>query len=254
MSTLYKTQELFFRCVRFDPAPKELETVFAPSGRLSARECMAIYRNMYWFRMVDALFDVFPRLSDHLGREKFTRLACRYLAAEPSRFPELERVGHALASYVREHEEDILRSSDRMVLGDLAELEFTSLEVLLSPTAAAAVSLANVDHARFAFQTLRLTPAHALVQVRGEALELFEAQAPPSSSPDSTDPSRHVLIFRPHFGVLHRTVDADEANAIRRAREGCSVEQVCMAFASPERASSILRRWFDAGLIVELAD
>ncbi len=248
MRGLRETQELFFRCVRFDPAPTELERVFVGSDVLSARDCMAIYRNMYWYRLVDALFDVFPRVAAHLGRERFTRLACRYLAAEPSRSPELERAGHALARWLRETGDEV---PERELVADLARLEYAGLEVLLSPNAESTASLAEIDPTRFPFQVLCLSPAVALVEVRAASLALFEGRAPDDVPPDAM---QSVLFSRPRYAVRHRALAVDEAAALSAALAGVTVEQVCAALTTAERASAVLRRWFEDLLVARLSE
>lgn len=235
------------RCVRFDPAPAELEDVFAPTPRLSARECMAVYRNMYWYRLVDALFDVFPRLADHLGRERFTRLVCRYLATSPSRHPELERAGHALAAFIAVSED----TPEGELLADIARLEYAGLEVLLAPNGPRPLSLAEVDPTRLPSQSLTLSPALAAVDVRDDAIAVLEGRA---AERVETAARSLVLLWRRRFAVRHRVLASDEAGAFAAALAGRSVEEICSAFASPERASHVLRTWFDEALVIAVSE
>ena len=68
-------------------------------------------------------------------------------------------------------------------------------------------------------------------------------------------PAPSVLaIWRPAFEVFHTSLPPDEAEAVRRARAGATLEEVCAAFAlRPEPAQAAfaaLASWLDEGWIV----
>ena len=71
--TLAETQALFHEAITSpSPLPAErLEACFAGTTDLPAAERVAIYANMYLWRLVDALRETFPNLVRHLGDERF---------------------------------------------------------------------------------------------------------------------------------------------------------------------------------------
>jgi len=55
-----------------------------PNDRLTSFERLEIYNRMYWFRVLDSLFDDCPGLRAVLGDKKFIVLAEAYLVKYPS--------------------------------------------------------------------------------------------------------------------------------------------------------------------------
>ena len=55
-----------------------------PNDRLSAFERLEIYNRVYWFRILDCIYDDYPGLRAILGERKFMRLVTAYLARYPS--------------------------------------------------------------------------------------------------------------------------------------------------------------------------
>ena len=60
------------------------EQFIKPNDRLSSFERLEIYNRVYWFRILDCLYDDYPGLRAILGEKKFMRLATAYLAKYPS--------------------------------------------------------------------------------------------------------------------------------------------------------------------------
>jgi hypothetical protein len=247
--SLRELQHLFWRAVRFDPAPEAVDRAFLSRGPLSARERMAIYRDMYWFRQVDALFAEFPRLANALGAERFTRLVSGYIAAHPSEHPCLEALGRKLDAFLRDHEDESLRP-----LADLAALEWARTRAFLVPDPPRIARLAEVDPAAFATCVLRFVPSVDVVTIDRAALDAWEAgSAPPALS---TAAHTDVLVFRKGFFVYHVALDADEAEALRRARAGEPLAVVCDAFAAHDdpvpRAFAVFGSWFARELVASI--
>ena len=56
-----------------------------PSDRLTAFERLQLYNRMYWFRLIDCVYDDNPGLRAMLGERKFSRLTEAFLTKYPSR-------------------------------------------------------------------------------------------------------------------------------------------------------------------------
>jgi len=120
--TLAETQALFHGLVTGDSPPDgtALERCFRGTDELPAAERVAIYRNMYLDRLVDALRETFPNLARFLGAERFAALGQAYLAEHPSEHHDVGRIGRRLAAFLREYPDP-----ERPDLAALAELEWT---------------------------------------------------------------------------------------------------------------------------------
>lgn len=72
-----------------------------PNDRLTAFDRLEIYNRMYWFRIIDCLYDDCPGLRAALGERKFSRLAIAYLTKHPSRSFTLRNLGARLEEFIR---------------------------------------------------------------------------------------------------------------------------------------------------------
>jgi len=102
---------------------------------------------------------------------------------------------------------------------------------------------------------LGLVPASALVELATNADELWDAIEAERAPPAPAAAPRAVLVWRRELTVIHRTLEPDEAGALRRVRGGASFGEVCEALAETgaadvvARALELLLRWLDAEAI-----
>lgn len=98
-----------------------------PNDRLTSFERLEIYNRMYWFRVLDCLYDDCPGLRGVLGDRKFMRLSEAYLTKYPSRSFTLRNLPSRLAQFIRE-EPQWTRPHTALCL-DLAHFEWARVEV-----------------------------------------------------------------------------------------------------------------------------
>ncbi len=255
--TLAETQALFHEAITSpSPLPAErLEACFAGTTDLPAAERVAIYANMYLWRLVDALRETFPNLVRHLGDERFAALAEDYLRRNPSDHHDVGQVGRRLAAFVREYPDP-----DRPDLADLAELEWARHEVFFAPPAepAGPDAFARLTPEAFGRTGLVLSPAlrvvvldHAVAPV-WRRLEDGEPLEPPSPGPSA------VAVWRSGFDVFHCALSLDEAVALEGAAAGDDLARICAAFADRDdpaaAAHAALSSWLQEGWIVSVAE
>jgi hypothetical protein len=72
-----------------------------PNDRLTSFERLEIYNRMYWFRVLDSLYEDCPGLRAVLGDAKFIRLAEAYLVKYPSGSFTLRNLPGRLAHFIR---------------------------------------------------------------------------------------------------------------------------------------------------------
>ncbi len=73
-----------------------------PNDRLTAFERLQLYNRMYWFRLIDIMYEDNPGLRAVLGERQFTRLIEAYLAKYPSRSFTLRNLCERLPKFIRE--------------------------------------------------------------------------------------------------------------------------------------------------------
>ncbi|MFZ5497189.1 MAG: putative DNA-binding domain-containing protein [Verrucomicrobiota bacterium] len=98
-----------------------------PNDRLTSFERLEIYNRMYWFRVLDSLYEDCPGLRAVLGDRKFMRLAEAYLQKYPSRSFTLRNLPSRLERFIRE-EPKWTKPHTALCL-DLARFEWAQVEV-----------------------------------------------------------------------------------------------------------------------------
>jgi hypothetical protein len=73
-----------------------------PNDRLSAFERLELYNRMYWFRLIDCVYEDNPGLRALLGERRFSALTQAYLAKYPSRSFTLRNLCERLEQFIRE--------------------------------------------------------------------------------------------------------------------------------------------------------
>jgi len=254
--TLAETQALFHEALTSATPldPERLDACFAGTPDLPASERVAIYSNMYLWRLVDALRETFPKVARHLGDETFAALAEDYLRRNPSEHHDVGQVGRRLAAFLREYPD-----SERPDLADLAELEWARHQVFFAPPAepVGPDAFAGLDPGAFSRTGLVLSPALKVLVLDHAAAPLWrrlEDGEPPD--PPSPGPSA-VAVWRSGFDVLHGALSLAEAVALEGAMSGDSLATICAAFADREdpaaAAHAALSSWLAEGWIVGVA-
>jgi hypothetical protein len=101
--------------------------VAKPNDRLTSLERLEIYNRMYWFRVLDSLYDDCPGLRAVLGDRKFMRLAEAYLQKYPSRTFSLRNLPDRMARFIRE--EPRFTRPHTALCHDIARFEWARVEV-----------------------------------------------------------------------------------------------------------------------------
>jgi hypothetical protein len=139
--------------------------VLMDAPRLTARECLEIYRDGYRARLVECLADDYPVLAETLGDGAFEALCHEYVDLHPSRSPNLNAFGRHMPALCRNTRLGPVREHAGF-FAELATLEWTlvlTVHAELAPPfdAARLSALAPPDWA-----TARLVPSPALTVLR----------------------------------------------------------------------------------------
>jgi len=114
-------------------------TIAKPNDRLTSFERLEIYNRMYWFRVLDSLYEDCPGLRAVLGDTKFIALAEAYLVKYPSGSFTLRNLPGRLAQFIREVPR--FTRPHTALCHDLARFEWARVEVF--DTASQPVFTAN---------------------------------------------------------------------------------------------------------------
>src|SRR3954470_2970810 len=87
------------------PMKRVTEEVIKPNDRLTSFERLEIYNRVYWFRVLDCLYDDFPAVNAIIGQPRFHRLITAFLAEFPSASYTLRDLGERFPRYIQDHPE-----------------------------------------------------------------------------------------------------------------------------------------------------
>jgi len=192
----------------------------------------------------------FPRLGAALGPQ-FDAMLATYFEREPDVRTSVRESGARLVGFLS-------ASPDYPTwYAELAALDRAHLDVLHEQPATALLRRSDVTMDR----TLKLTPAHALVEVASASDELWAAlDSRPVSEPSwnraprELDVPQLVLVWSSDGStVRRRTAAPDEAGPLRAARRETTLRELATLFsdaASPHaRAVDVVLDWIDADLL-----
>jgi hypothetical protein len=231
--------------------------------KADAATLLAVYRDAYALRLLEALETNFGVLKRVLGDEDFDRMGRAYIAANPSRHFSIRWFGHLLAEFLSTE----APWRDTPALAELARLEWALAAAFDSADAAplgiqaiAAIAPADWPDLHFAFHpSLQVIDFAWTVPEQWNALnEDADADLAPPKKRDATVPFavwRHDTDdARQNF---FRSLSSDEAAMLAAARQGQGFGRMCeglCAFVAPEQAgfhaAALLRGWVEQGWVV----
>jgi len=240
---LRELQRAFWRALATRPGGEtagvpELAQVVRSTERLSASERVDIYAGMYFWRIVEALGEDFPKVAAVVGADAFADLVRDYLAGHPSREPSIRHIGGAFPAFLNGRTPDYL--------GDLAQLEWARLDVFDSADAVPLTldELRGVPATSWPALRFALVPACARIVLDWPVHRLW-------ADPEATLVAERTAlrIWREDFVVSQCVMDAGEMEALERLAAGEPFAAVCEAFADPVDAGALLLRWIEDGII-----
>ena len=226
------------------------------SGSPQRRELgLAIYRNAYGQRLVEALADVFEKTQTLLGDEVFADIALSFVAA-------FVPTTHSLRWYGAEMPQFIRRTRPQLrAAAELAELDWSLRRAFDGPNSPVLTTaeLAAIAAQDWATLQLLLVPTAEVLRFEHNTVALWQAMddevAPPApqlaSAPVSWIIWRKAL--QPHFRSLHPA----EAALLQRLAQGAGFAQACDAVDfealgeqdSTRFTGACLRQWLEDELL-----
>lgn len=223
---------------------------------LAAADRLAIYRNAYQVRLIDALHETYPVLHGLLGDEAWLELGTAYVAEHPSQYRSIRWYGRELADFLMQSEP----YDSAPILSEVARLEWTLAEVFdagdaepLERNTLSAVEPAAWGSLRFEFH-----PSLRRLLLRWNTAAVWKAmsadQTPPS--PELAAQPAPWLLWRQNLQNYFRSMNAVESAALDAALRGCNFAEICEDLGAllpedgiPAAAASCLGAWADSGII-----
>lgn len=216
---------------------------------LKADARLAIYYNAYRIRLREALSENYDRTWSYIGDDMFAELADSYIAAHPSRHPNLRWFGADFAA----HAEEVL--SDYPFIAELACFEWALGLAFDAPDADAigAADLSGIAPEAWGELIFGLHPSVRLLALEWNTVALWQALGEDQTPPDVERMETPVtwMIWRtaeqPHF----RSLPAAEAEALRRIGSGVTFAEVCVMAgdAAAPQLAGYLQHWLAQGVL-----
>lgn len=195
--------------------------VIARSKNLTSRERLDIYASMYFWRLQDCLVEDFPSVQYAVGEHEFAALAKDYVAAHPSRYYNLARLGEHFAKYLRGRTD----YRYRLFLAELAELE-RAIEVVFDAEDAATISkqaLKKIPHEQWAEMRLEIIPAFSLHACRYPVNAFVEAVRSDKKPELPERRKTWVAVYRKNYSVWRMDLCEQQFVILKALRLGRSV-------------------------------
>lgn len=241
-----------------------------PNDRLSSFERLEIYNRVYWFRVLDCLWDDYPGLRAIIGQKKFMELATAYLAKYPSASFTLRNLGQRLEQFLREepkwvspNEElalDMTRFEWAQVVAfdDAALPKITSDDVLDTPPAKLRLSLQpylsllEVSYAvdKF-FIAVQKRDSDVLRDEASNTFDAMPARKKPKRSVRLPKRERVFLaVHRFENELFYKRLEPEAFDILQTIGRGKTVEESCLEALSRSKRRNIdwparIKDWFN---------
>jgi hypothetical protein len=270
--SLDQTQRLFLRAITWPTGVADFlaqaneETraafarTFAETASLGRVARVDVYANAYFYRLLDALRDLFPRLAALAGEATFNDLITDYLLAHPPSEPDLRHAGDALPEFVARHAlSDVVPMAN-----DVARLEQALNHALDAPQGGLVerAALALVEPTAWPDLTFELSLPTRLIRADWDlsevAARLRAAGAEAARAVVRAPAPLVVLVGRRGFTSYFRRLDGAEAAVLASLAEGGSFGAACDAAARAGSTvelgalASALGSWLDDGVIARV--
>jgi Putative DNA-binding domain len=222
-------------------------------------ERLAIYRNGYRVRLLDALDATYPILHAVLGDDDFVAAGEAFIASLPSVHRSIRWYGSELPQFLA----DSAPYSDQPIFAELAQLEWTLSEVFDSadvPSVTRA-DLAGVDPMAWSGLTLEFHPSLRRLQFEWNTVAVWQDMSRGEMPANPTPSERPVpwLLWRQDLQNYFRSLTPDEEAALGAAHDGCTFGDMCEVLAEwlpqeeiPLRAATLFGVWADSGILTAI--
>ena len=228
----------------------------AGTGAASARDRLLVYAEAIRLRFLEVLDQSYPGVHALAGDDRFRTLGLAYAAAHPSHHPSIRWFGRHLPAFLC----STAPWCDHPVLAEMARFEWAKGELLDAADSAAIriEDIAVIPPDRWAAIRPRLKPAVRRLALAWNAPALWKAidRGDPPPAPARAEPPVDWLLWREDIVVRWRSIEPDEAWALRRCAGGEDFGSICAGLcervgedAAAFRAATYLKQWAADGVL-----
>ena len=258
MIALRELQRSFQAWVEGDASA--LPPTVAGTGVVSAEDRLDIYATAIRLRFLEVLGQDYPGLHALAGDDGFRRLGLAYIEAHPSHHPSIRWFGEHLPAFLR----STAPWRGQPVLAEMAGFEWAKGELLdaADSPVVSVEDIAAIPPDRWGGIRPLLKPAVrrlALewnVPVLWKALDADESPSESPPPPERMDRAVEWLLWRQDLLVRWRSVEPDEAWALRQCDAGEDFGSICAGLcervgedAAAFRAATFLKQWAADGVL-----
>jgi len=258
MSELARQQNDFQRAIL--TGDDAILAEIADGAKETRENLFGVYRGAYSSRLVEAIRNDHKQLHAYLGDEMFDAMGHAYVAANPSRQPNLRWFSSGLPDFLRSTEP----YSGHPVLPDFATLEKAlndAFDAQEGPVIGPA-DLAGFAPQRWSGLIFRPHPSAARLDLFTNASAIWlalKADEEPPAPAWLQEPSR-LLVWRKDVTPVFRELGAEEAMMWDEAARGITFGVLCSMLATfddPDgaaaRAAGYLHGWVTAELLTDVS-
>lgn len=225
----------------------------------TVHERLAVYRNAYDWRLIDALHQEYGLLAKLLGDEAFTVLAEVFIDTYPSQFYSIAKFSEPLVQFLTEQEP----YSEQLYLSELTQLIkglITSLEAADAPCLNFEV-LANIAEQNWPSLCFKFHPSVQYFSFNYNSYAIWQALIQEKPVPEVRMIKNHCVVWRKRLQSYAVVLTEAEALVLHLLQQGFCFADVCetvydKGFMSESQAASfvanLLANWLNNHLFSEV--
>jgi hypothetical protein len=244
---------------RYLPAA-QAEQFVLPSKTLSINERLAIYRQMYVWRLVEVLEMDFTTVAQFVGDEQFEALVKAYLQVHPSQSYNLNLLSYAFPEFLK----TVTGLKKREFLSDLARLELAISKAIEAEEVRSLTQddIKVVPSEAWYDVRLKFIPAFELLALRYPVNAYLQAVIDEEPLPDTRRTDTWVAVYRKDYEVWRLPLPNQAYQLLRRLQMGKSLgEAVDYVVSSAPRQRQAwqgelfdwFQEWFAEGFFCEIS-
>ena len=166
---------------------------------------LSIYRNNFFYSLIDVLQDTFPTVHSLVGADFFSAMVKDYIEAHPPESADLSILGHSLPHFLH----DFKPTQSLAYIGDVGLLDLYRHQSYYAEdiSVLGVEDFSNIDISALAGATIEFHPSVRLMSSDYAVFSIWEANAQQTAEKIHADIAECVLVVRPEHVVETYKID-----------------------------------------------